>query len=302
MIKVAAPLLLALLANASETTNPFGRVSSDSYLINPSVLSEFREKGYASLEAVLTEDEIAEMEVTYNKFMRREIHVPGKDFCDMSKPFETPFEEYSIINCMLPTKYHPPFQQNIYERLAEKMAAQLYPGAVMVKDYDQLLNKRPHKGDAVFGWHQDMAYWPPKTLTPDTRTVTFSLAIDATTETNGCIKFVPGSHKTQAVRAHNPVHGSREEGHAVQAEMFEDDVIVPVPTRRGSCTIHDEWVVHGSGGNDSDGDRRTYVIAFRTNQTVTIERSHGFTHSHNDEVNWDTFKDIPVPGATGNEL
>ena len=48
---------------------------------------------------------MAELEEVYERFMRREIHVPGKDFCDMSKPFETPFEEYSIINCMLPTKY-----------------------------------------------------------------------------------------------------------------------------------------------------------------------------------------------------
>ena len=27
-------------------------------------------------------------------------------------------------------------------------------------DYDQLLAKQPHKADAVFAWHQDMAYWP----------------------------------------------------------------------------------------------------------------------------------------------
>jgi hypothetical protein len=94
--------------------------------------------------------------------MARDIHIPGKDFCDMSKPFDTPFEDYSIINCMLPTKYHPPLQGNIFERLAGKACAQLFGCTVeegsttvtFVKDYDQLLNKRPNKGDAVFGWHQ----------------------------------------------------------------------------------------------------------------------------------------------------
>jgi len=70
----------------------------------------------------------------------------------MSKPFDTPFEEYSIINCMLPTTYYPPLKGNVYERLARHITTQLYPGVEMDVDYDQLLNKRPNKGDAVFGW------------------------------------------------------------------------------------------------------------------------------------------------------
>jgi hypothetical protein len=70
----------------------------------------------------------------------------------MSKPFDTPFEEFSIINCMLPTKYYPPLKNNVYERVARRIAEQLYPGVPMDVDYDQLLNKRPQKNDAVFGW------------------------------------------------------------------------------------------------------------------------------------------------------
>jgi hypothetical protein len=50
-----------------------------------------------------------------------------------------------------------------------------------------------------------------------------------------------------------------------------------------------QYVVHGSGGNLSQKPRRTYVIAFRTADTVARERAAGFSHSHNDEVNWDQF-------------
>jgi phytanoyl-CoA hydroxylase len=50
--------------------------------------------------------------------------------------------------------------------------------------------------------HQDMAYWPTPKLTPDTRTITFSLAIDSTTQLNGCIKFVPGSGLEKTIRPH----------------------------------------------------------------------------------------------------
>ena len=70
------------------------------------------------------------------------------------------------------------------------------------------------------------------------------------------------------------------------------DDIVHQEVRRGSITVHDEWVVHGSGGNASQQWRKTYVIAYRSQATVALERSIGFTHSHNDQVNWTTALDL----------
>ena len=40
-------------------------------------------------------------------------------------------------------------------------------------------------------------------------------------------------------------------------------------------------------GHSTDGWRRAYVLAFRTVECIEEERSHGFTHSHNDTFNWD---------------
>lgn len=52
-------------------------------------------------------------------------------------------------------------------------------------------------------------------------------------------------------------------------------------------------VVHGSGGNSSKTrNRRTYVLAYRPQAVVDAERRIGFTHSHNDSVNWDTFENV----------
>jgi hypothetical protein len=49
-------------------------------------------------------------------------------------------------------------------------------------------------------------------------------------------------------------------------------------------TIHDERIVHGSDGNQSEEWRKTYVAAFRDIKTIEEERAMGFTHSHNDKV------------------
>jgi hypothetical protein len=42
--------------------------------------------------------------------------------------------------------------------------------------------------------------------------------------------------------------------------------------------------MHGSGGNKTSGWRRAYIVAFRSAATVAWERAHGFTHSHNDQI------------------
>ena len=207
------------------------------------------------------------------------------------------FNEFSIINVMLPTRYaakqYPDFcNNNIYERRAANVMKQLFPTKKMLKDYDQLLDKMPMKKDAVFAWHQDMAYWPPPSLTPDTSTATFSLALDNTRKANGCLKFVPGSQKFKKVFPHVPIGTNRDESHTIAVDVKEDvEKIEFVEIDRGDVTVHDEYVVHGSNGNETPGHRRTYVLAFRTEETVKAERKMGFDHSHNTEFNWDKFNE-----------
>lgn len=289
-------LSISLSHQSSSHSLKYGRISPDKYILTPGQVNDFHKNGCCTLPDVLTSDEVEAIGEIFNKFLNREIHVPGKDFCDMSKPFDTPFEEWSIVNCMLPTKYYPPFDNNIYERLCACIVRQLCPTLDMTKDYDQLLNKRPGKNDAVFSWHQDMGYWPsPDVLgVKDTSTCTFSLAVDDSMEENGCLRYVVGSNKDKKLRPHSPLGNSREDAHAltIKVDEKEGDVIKLAPASKGSVTIHDEYVVHGSAGNTcKDKQRRTYVVAFRPRQVVEAERKIGFTHSHNDQVNWDNFEE-----------
>jgi ectoine hydroxylase-related dioxygenase (phytanoyl-CoA dioxygenase family) len=287
-------LAVSVVAGSSASV-PYGRIAQDEFVLTQQQIDTFFRDGLVTIPNVLTEEEVVDLEHAFERFMNGTISVPGKDFCDMSKPFGTPRENWSIINAMLPTKYDTSLQNNVYERITQSMVNQLFPDIAMVKDYDQLLNKLPGRTDAVFSWHQDMAYWPgPQALgVTGTETATFSLAIDDSTPENGCLRFVVGSGTAKRLRKHKPLVGnSRDEGHALTAAIEPTDVVQLAPAKRGSLTIHDEWVVHGSGGNTlKDQHRRTYVLAYRSQEIVQAERNIGFTHSHNDVVNWDTFHD-----------
>ena len=255
-----------------------GRIDGDHYQVTDDERAHFAEHGYVHLPGVLSPEEVADLAGTYDRFLRREIEVEGKDYCDMAGDYGRDPEDFSIINVMLPRRYHPAWQDNIYERRGASVAEQLC-GPGMALDYDQLLAKQPHKDDAVFAWHQDMAYWPE---TPDTRTATLWLALDDATPENGCMRFVPATNREERLRPHEPVLGGRGESHALGTDLRKGDTVVPAPISRGDCTVHNERVLHGSGGNTTAGRRRAYVLAFRSQEAVRIERELGFTHSHND--------------------
>lgn len=268
------------------------RIQGDEYLVTAEEIERFHHDGYVHLRGLLTQDEVAELSDVYDQFLRREIDVPGKDYCDMAGDYGRNPEDYSIINVMLPRRYYPEWVGNVFERRGASVARQLQ-GDRMVIDYDQLLAKQPHKDDAVFAWHQDMAYWPD---TPDTNTATLWLAVDESTEQNGCMRFVPATNHEDSLRPHEPQFGGRGESHALGTTLLDHDQVVTVPIARGDVTVHNERVMHGSGGNFTDGFRRAYILAFRRDETVKIERELGFTHSHNDSPK--VLNDVGVDGET----
>ena len=258
-----------------------GRRNGDTYLITPEELEKFRRDGYVHLRGVMSAAEMDEIEQVYDRFLRGEIAVEGKDFNDMTTgEHGTDPSGYAVVNVMLPRRYFPGWQGNLFERRAQSIADQLC-GEGMTIDFDQLLAKSPGRPDAVFHWHQDQAYWID---TEDRRTATCWLAVDDSTRENGCMQFLPGSHR-EPVRPHRPLHDDRSASHTLVTDLRPDDVMVPVEIRRGDITVHNEGVLHGSGGNNSASSyRRAYIVALRSMSTVEEERRRGFTHSHNDSA------------------
>ncbi len=257
------------------------RAQADRYPLTAGEVAAFHRDGWVQLPGFLAEHELRPLEALYMRLLRREIAVPGRDYCDMTGDYGRAIEDYAILNVMLPRVYCPELQGNVYERRAADVAAQLC-GPDLAIDYDQLVAKPPGRHDAVFHWHQDLGYWP---ITPDPRTASFWLALDDCGDDNGCVRFVDGSHREPELREHLPLHGDRGHNHTLVAQVDPArDRIRSAVLPRGAVTVHHERTVHGSGGNTSARWRRGYVLAFRSLATIAAERAVGFTHSHNDRA------------------
>lgn len=122
----------------------------------------------------------------------------------------------------------------------------------------QLYCKPPYVGGAV-PWHQDGQLWPCWPIKP-LRAVTVWLALDDASPENGGMRYIPGSHKDRAVLPHtyaegdDPLLAEQTEEGAIDLAAAKDDTVA-----RGMLSIHDVFLVHGSGPNRSARRRAAFT-------------------------------------------
>lgn len=100
-------------------------------------------------------------------------------------------------------------------------------------------------------WHQDAPYLDPRSRDQ----ISVWIALDPATASNGCLRFVPGSHR----RGHVPHVG--EEPHV---ELGHDDEAAAAlcELTPGSAVLFSSWTLHASGANTSPRARRALLLRY----------------------------------------
>lgn len=119
-----------------------------------------------------------------------------------------------------------------------------------------LFCKPPKDGKAV-PWHQDGQYWPIEPLA----TVTVRVAIDGSEPDNGCMRYIPGSHRSHDLARHET---APREDYAIKQEIadLDDSTARDVILEPGQVSLHDVYTVHGSNHNRSGRRRADYAIRY----------------------------------------
>ena len=148
---------------------------------------------------------------------------------------------------------------------AFRMAAFQLLGQSFRLFHDQLFCK-PARHGGVVAWHQDFSYW---TFTKPMHHLTCWIGLDDSTTENGCLYYVPGSHKWGLL----PVTGLTGDMDAVktilnpeQLEIFGNRLPNELP--KGYASFHHPLTMHGSYSNVSDRPRRATVINVMDSGTV----------------------------------
>jgi ectoine hydroxylase-related dioxygenase (phytanoyl-CoA dioxygenase family) len=118
---------------------------------------------------------------------------------------------------------------------------------------------KPARFGAATPWHQDEAYWNPEL---DYTTLSVWMPLQEATVENGCMQFIPGSHKLEVLPHHCINHDPRIHGLEVDEGQIDlsHPAICPLPA--GGATFHLNRTFHYTGPNRSDVPRRAYILGF----------------------------------------
>ena len=121
----------------------------------------------------------------------------------------------------------------------------------------QFFAKQPGDGSFV-SWHQDATYWGLSE--PDV--VTAWIAFTPSTPESGCMRVVPGTHRSQI--KHTDTFDEKNlltRGQEVAAKV-DDREAVDVILRPGEMSLHHVLIVHGSNPNASPKPRVGFAIRY----------------------------------------
>ena len=163
------------------------------------------------------------------------------------------------------------------------------------------------------GWHPD-AWWPDLHVDGsqmELARIKISFYLDSLDKDNGCLRVIPGSHRSPLYDAVKPLRAQKNDTAVDPFGALPHDVpAFPIETRPGDALVMDQNIWHSSFGGRPG--RRSFTINFAENPTspeqmAYFEAIHQFNldyirqaqHTQSAQVYEDSFLAIRTPRIGG---
>ncbi len=223
--------------------------------VSPAQVAFFHENGFLAIGSITTPEELARLREIYDRLFSQRAGRESGDQFDLAGADEEG-KAASLPQILSPSRYAPELLQSQYYSNARHIAAQLLGAGASFQGEHAIF--KPARTGAPTPWHQDEAYWNPG-LQYNALSVWMPLQ-EATLE-NGCLQFVPGSHRWEIVE-HRSIGGDVRVHGLETVEPVDSSQAVPCPLPPGGATFHLNRTLHYAGPNRSEIPRRAYILGF----------------------------------------
>jgi ectoine hydroxylase-related dioxygenase (phytanoyl-CoA dioxygenase family) len=217
-------------------------------------ICKFREQGYLLLPKITTSEEVIWIRETYYHLFEQRVGQDNGDFFDFAGIDAT--ETAAILPQLIsPSRYVPALRKTTFRANAHEIAKQLLDkSAELVFEYAML---KPAGIGGETPWHQDEAFYRKYT---DYQAITFWMPLQSVNSSNGCLEFIPSSHKGPLLR-HRSINNDPRI-HGLEADGVDASQLVVCPLPAGGVSIHHSCTLHHSGPNRSDEPCWAYALGF----------------------------------------
>ena len=108
-------------------------------------------------------------------------------------------------------------------------------------------------------WHLDGHYWPIRPLA----NCTVWVALEPSTQENGCLRVIPGSHTAKQLYEH--LHEDRNDltlNQRMAEGTFDESQAADLELQPGEMSMHDIYMIHGAKANTSQQRRTGVALRF----------------------------------------
>ena len=222
--------------------------------LSPEQIANFHTHGFLTVQSITTADEVASIRKIYDDLFARRTGWESGDFFDFAGE-DADGAVANLPQLLEPSKHAPELKKTIFRSNAQELARQLLgPAAELVFEHAIL---KPARSGGETPWHQDEAFYPKFT---NYRSITFWLPLQAVDAENGCLDFIPDSHKGPLL-THQSLHGNPKI-HGLEAPGVDASRRVACPLGEGDATVHAYRTLHHAGPNLTDAPRRAYALGF----------------------------------------
>ena len=139
------------------------------------------------------------------------------------------------------------------ERLLQILALLIGPDIEFLSDKAVFKDKETEFSSP---WHQDWPYWQ------GSHKISLWVALDDVTPDNGCMKFIPGSHRSHAVHDGEAGDGLGF-GHRLDPDAVDESKAVTAVMEAGSVAFFHDLMLHASHPNSTGKDRWVWIPTYR---------------------------------------
>lgn len=212
----------------------------------------YHENGYLALDAITTPEDVGSVRAAYDRiFEQRAGREVGEQF-DLAGTDEDETRA-ALPQILNPSKYAPEIAESLMKKNAISVAKQLLGDEAAYGGEHAIL--KPAGSAAETPWHQDEAYWDPAFAY---NSMSIWIPLQPATLENGCMWFVPGSHRGPIFEHRQIGDDPRVHGLEVIGANVSSGVACPIPA--GGCTIHHNATLHYTGPNRTDRPRRALIM------------------------------------------
>jgi ectoine hydroxylase-related dioxygenase (phytanoyl-CoA dioxygenase family) len=232
-----------------------------SVALTPEQIVSFRARGFVTLDAITTPDELERLrEIFVRLFTMRAGREKGRHF-DLAGTDEEdrPAGLPQVLN---PLEFAPELAETQFRANALAIAKQLLGDEAIFWFEHSIL--KPAGYGAATPWHQDEAH--RNDPGSDYEQISIWMPLQEATAANGCMEFIPGSHRGPVLRHWSPNDDPRVTALECVGD-FDPARAELCPLPAGGATVHHCRTLHHAGPNVSDIPRYAYILAFRGKST-----------------------------------